>query len=123
MCFSFRFDDDRWDGGNRTPWDYVLGQAKGAKAKMIVEGDGGDEGNSGDVRGSTGGEGGVSCFSKFDAEEKRGGDGEVGVEPPQSFHPSAHRRHQTRSAPVGMSQLQLVLAAAVGAVCSEQRPE
>jgi len=43
-------------------------------------GDNGGRGDSGDVRGSTGGEGGwVSHFSKSDSEEKRGGGIEVGI--------------------------------------------
>ena len=24
MSFSFRFDDDRWDRGNHTLWDYMF---------------------------------------------------------------------------------------------------
>ena len=68
--FSFRFDNDQWDGGNRTLWDYMF----------YGGGDNGDGGDSGDVQGSAGGEGeGVSCFSRSDSEEKRGGNGEAGV--------------------------------------------
>ena len=50
-------------------------------------GDNNNGGDSGDAQGSTGGEGGgVFHFSRSNSEEKRGGDGEVGVEAPQPFH-------------------------------------
>jgi len=96
-------------------------------------GDNGDGGDSGDVRGSTDREGGVSRFSRSDSEGKRGGDGEAGVGSRASSaassictSPSAVSRgnpSSTRSTRVGISQLRLVLAAAVGALCSELKLE
>jgi hypothetical protein len=69
--------------GYHTLWDYMIicfMTGEGCEGDDDSGGDNKNGGDSGDARGSTGGEGGgVSRFSRSDSEEKRGGDSEVGV--------------------------------------------
>jgi len=129
---SFRFRFRTIDGMGVTARAGITCSMMGEKCEGNDDsgGDNGDGGDSGDVWGSTGEEGGgVPPFSRSDSEEKRGGDGEAGVGSRASSDgtsPSAVSRgnsSSTRSTPVGISQLRLVMAAATGAVCSELKLE